>query len=78
MLIHLATNIAPDKALFASMALTPMATAVNAVEKLMRDPSLTGKVLELHGENFSFAEQKEFADDGTRNNIEMFWKLGYA
>ncbi|RJE26345.1 short chain dehydrogenase reductase [Aspergillus sclerotialis] len=72
------TNIAPDKALFKSMHITPMATAINAVDKLLGDTSLTGRVVELHGENFSFAEQKEFADEGTKNNIEMFWKLGYA
>lgn len=73
-----ATNIAPDKALFDSMALTPMETAINAVDKLMGDSSLTGKILELHGGDFSFAEQQAFANDGTRDNIEMFWKLGYA
>lgn len=73
-----ATNIAPDRALFDSMALTPMQTAINAVDRLMGDPSLTGRVLELHGESFSFAEQQEFVNDGTRDNIEMFWKLGYA
>ena len=73
-----ATNIAPDKALFKSMYTTPMSTAINAVEKLLGDTSLTGRVVELHGPDFSFAEQKEFADEGTKNNIEMFWKLGYA
>ena len=72
------TNIAPSKELFKSMHITPMATAMNAVDRLLGDTSLTGRVVELHGEKFNFAEQKEFADEGTKNNIEMFWKLGYA
>lgn len=72
------TNIAPDKALFRSMTTTPVDTAVRAVSRFVEDPSLTGKVAELHGEKITFAEQKEYADESTRENIEMFWKLGYA
>jgi hypothetical protein len=72
------TNIAPDKALFRAMTTTPVDTAVRAVSRFVEDPSLTGKVAELHGENITFAEQKEYADESTRENIEMFWKLGYA
>lgn len=72
------TNIAPDKALFKSMVTTPVSTAVRAVSQFVEDPSVTGKVAELHGENITFAEQKEYADESVRENIEMFWKLGYA
>lgn len=72
------TNIAPDKALFKSMIITPMATAVKAVDRFVEDPSLTGKVAELHEENITFAEQQEYVDENTGVNIEMFWKLGYA
>ncbi|RMJ27136.1 short chain dehydrogenase reductase [Aspergillus sp. HF37] len=72
------TNIAPDKALFRSMTTTPVDTAVRAVSRFVEDPSLNGKVAELHGEDITFAEQKEYADESTRENIEMFWKLGYA
>lgn len=60
------------------MIITPMATAVKAVDRFVEDPSLTGKVAELHEENITFAEQKEYVDENTGVNIEMFWKLGYA
>ncbi|KAF7155620.1 hypothetical protein CNMCM5623_008162 [Aspergillus felis] len=72
------TNIAPDSALFRSMILTPMSTATRAVEQLVGDSSLTGKVLELHGEEVTFAEPPAYVDEDTGTNIEMFWKLGYA
>ena len=60
------------------MITTPMETAVKAVAHLVGDPSLTGKVAELHGEHVTFAEQPEYVDDDTRANIDTFWKLGYA
>ncbi|GFF85663.1 3-oxoacyl-[acyl-carrier-protein] reductase FabG [Aspergillus udagawae] len=72
------TNIAPDSALFRSMILTPMSTATRAVAQLVNDSSLTGKVLELHGEEVTFAEPPAYVDEDTGTNIEMFWKLGYA
>lgn len=72
------TNIAPDSALFRSMILTPMSTATRAVAQLVGDASLTGKVLELHGEEVTFAEPPAYIDEDTGTNIEMFWKLGYA
>ncbi|PKX96034.1 putative short chain dehydrogenase/reductase, partial [Aspergillus novofumigatus IBT 16806] len=72
------TNIAPDSALFRSMILTPMSTATRAVAQLVGDASLTGKVLELHGEEVTFAEPPAYVDEDTGTNIEMFWKLGYA
>ncbi|KAF7114790.1 hypothetical protein CNMCM5793_000329 [Aspergillus hiratsukae] len=72
------TNIAPDAALFRAMILTPMSTATRAVALLVGDSSLTGKVLELHGEEVTFAEPPAYVDEDTGTNIEMFWELGYA
>lgn len=60
------------------MILTPMETAIKAVEKLVGDVSLTGKVAELHGEHVTFAEPPAYVDENTKRNIEMFWNLGYA
>ena len=60
------------------MILTPMETAIKAVEKLVGDVSLTGKVAELHGEHATFAEPPAYVDENTKRNIEMFWNLGYA
>ena len=72
------TNIAPDSALFQSMVLTPMSTATKAVAQLVEDPSLTGKIAELHGEHVTFAEPPPYVDEDTGKNIETFWRLGYA
>lgn len=72
------TNIAPDRALFRDMILTPMETAIKGVERLVGDPSVTGKMAELHGEQVTFAEAPEYVDEDTGRNIETFWKLGYA
>lgn len=72
------TNIAPSSELFKSMILTPMETAIKAVDKLVGDASLTGKVAELHGEHVTFAEAPAHVDEDTKTNIEMFWNLGYA
>lgn len=72
------TNIAPSSDLFKSMILTPMSTVMTAVANLMNDPSLSGKVAELHGENVTFAEAPEYVDEDTGRNIENFWNLGYA
>lgn len=72
------TNIAPDKDLFKHMSITPMSTAIRAARMFVDDPELTGKVAELHGEHVTFAEQKEYADASVGENIEVFWKLGYA
>ncbi|OJJ38269.1 hypothetical protein ASPWEDRAFT_57053 [Aspergillus wentii DTO 134E9] len=72
------TNIAPDVALFKSMIMTPMETVTKAVEELVSDSSLTGKVAELHGERVSYAEPQPYVDEDTETNIETFWRLGYA
>jgi hypothetical protein len=55
-----------------------MSTATRAVALLVGDSSLTGRVVELHGEEVTFAEPPAYVDEDTGTNIEMFWKLGYA
>lgn len=72
------TNIAPSTELFKSMIVTPMETAIRAVDQFVRDASLSGKVAELHGEHVTCAEAPPYVDEDTRRNIEMFWELGYA
>lgn len=72
------TNIAPSSDLFKTMILTPMSTAQRAAEQFVSDPSLTGKIAELHGEHVTFAEPPAYVDEDTRKNIENFWSLGYA
>ncbi|KAJ0424369.1 hypothetical protein BJY00DRAFT_326935 [Aspergillus carlsbadensis] len=72
------TNIAPSSDLFKTMALTPMSTAQRAAQRFVDDPSLTGKIAELHGEHVTFAEPPAYVDEDTGRNIENFWALGYA
>jgi len=60
------------------MILTPMSTAVKAVEQFVNNSSLSGKIAELHGEHVTFAEPPEYVDQDTKTNIEMFAKVGYA
>ncbi|KAL2820095.1 hypothetical protein BJX63DRAFT_381292 [Aspergillus granulosus] len=72
------TNIAPSSDLFKTMALTPMSTAQRAAQQFVDDPSLTGKIAELHGEHVTFAEPQQYVDEDTGKNIENFWALGYA
>lgn len=60
------------------MILTPMSTATTAVSQFVNDPSLTGKIAELHGENVTIAEPPAYVDEDTGKNIENFWRLGYA
>lgn len=75
---HAETNIASDGDLFKHMIITPMSTVTRAVETLLTDSSLTGKIAELYEGNVTFAEQPAYADENVKKNIEMFWNLGYA
>lgn len=72
------TNIAPNKALFDKMIITPMSTLVKGVAKFIADPSLTGEVAEIHGQNVTLRPQHEVVDEDTRKNLKTFKALGYA
>lgn len=72
------TNIAPDKALFKDMVLTPMDTLIRGVAKFVEDPSLSGEVAEIHGPNVTLRPPHEYVDDDSARNLEVFWNLGYA
>ncbi|KAL2141388.1 hypothetical protein VTI28DRAFT_2474 [Corynascus sepedonium] len=74
----LETNIAPDKALFKDMVLTPMDTLIRGVAKFVEDPSLSGEVAEIHGPNVTLRPPHEYVDDDSARNLEVFWNLGYA
>ena len=60
------------------MIMTPMSTLQTAVEKLVMDPSLTGRVAEVHGSNVTLSEPQAYVDEDSRTNLETFWRLGYA
>jgi len=74
----LATNIAPDKALFKHMIMTPMSTLTKGVQQLVSDPSLTGQIAEIHGDSVSLREPPPCIDEDSAKNLETFWSLGYA
>ncbi len=73
----LETNIAPDKALFKGMILTPMSTLCRGVDVLL-EPGRTGDVAEIHGEKVTVREVYGWVDEDSRKNIEHFTSLGYA
>lgn len=60
------------------MILTPVSTAVNAVEEFVKMSELTGVIAEISGEKFTFRPPPEYVDEDTKANIETFWRLGYA
>ncbi|KAF3765623.1 putative short chain dehydrogenase/reductase [Cryphonectria parasitica EP155] len=74
----LVTNIAPDKALFKNMIITPMSTLVKGVVQLTSDPKLTGEVAEIHGDSVTLRPPHDYVDEDSRKNLENFWNLGYA
>jgi len=74
----LETNIAPSKDLFKPMILTPMETLTRGVQQLVSNPSLTGQIAEIHGQNVTLSEPPPYVDEDTGKNIDTFWSLGYA
>jgi NAD(P)-dependent dehydrogenase (short-subunit alcohol dehydrogenase family) len=72
-----ATGLADDK-LMSSMKLTPMTTLLNSVKDFCTDTSLTGVTAEISGEKGTHVWPPEYIDEITRENMEMFVKLGYA
>ncbi|KAL2183961.1 NAD(P)-binding protein [Thermothelomyces heterothallicus CBS 203.75] len=74
----LETNIAPDKALFKNMVVTPMDTLIRGVAKFVADPSLSGEIAEVHGSNVTLRPPHEYVDEDSARNLEVFWNLGYA
>lgn len=74
----LVTNIAPDKALFKDMIITPMSTLIKGVKKFVDDPTLNGEVAEIHGEHATLRPPHEYVDEDSKKNLERFWSLGYA
>lgn len=73
----LATNLA-DTNLFSSMILTPVSTAVKAVQNFVSKPELSGIIAEISGDDFTFRPHPEYVDAMTKSNLDMFGKLGYA
>jgi hypothetical protein len=72
-----ATGLADDN-LMSSMKLTPMSTLLNTVKEFCMDTSLTGVTAEVSGEKGTHRWPPEYVDEITKENMEMFVKLGYA
>ncbi|PMD46580.1 putative short chain dehydrogenase/reductase [Hyaloscypha variabilis F] len=73
----IATGLADDN-LMSSMKLTPMSTLLNTVKEFCMDTSLTGVTAEVSGEKGTHRWPPEYVDEITKENMEMFVKLGYA
>jgi len=60
------------------MTVTPMETLVRAVDQFLADPSVSGTVAEVHGDRVTIRPPHEYVDKESGDNIETFWRLGYA
>ena len=60
------------------MILTPISTAVKAVESFVTKPELSGIIAEISGDDFTYRQPPEYVDSITKKNLDMFWQLGYA
>lgn len=60
------------------MVVTPMETLIRGVDQFLADPSLSGTVAEIHGDKVTMRPPHEYVDEESRQNIETFWRLGYA
>ncbi|EEU35527.1 uncharacterized protein NECHADRAFT_55503 [Fusarium vanettenii 77-13-4] len=72
------TNITPDKDIFKAMVVTPMSTLTRSIAQFMADPSRTGQLAELHGDQITLRHHADYADGGVEYNNRMFWTLGHA
>ena len=72
------TNIAPDRALFKDMILTPFSTLTRGVDQFLDNSSLTGAVAEIHGDSVTIRPPLEIVDRDSASNLDVFWNLGYA
>ena len=60
------------------MIITPMSTLTKGVASIIADPSLSGQIMEIHGESVTPRARPEYVDEDTRKNLETVWSLGYA
>jgi hypothetical protein len=60
------------------MTLTPMSTLTRAVSDFVADPTRTGEIAEVHGDNVTVRSHHDWVDQDSQDNLEMFWTLGYA
>ncbi|KAI1773237.1 NAD(P)-binding protein [Hypoxylon cercidicola] len=74
----LETGIAPSKALFQEMVITPHSTLLKGVAQLVENPGVTGAVAEIHGDKVTIRPPHDYVDEDTQSNLDVFWKLGFA
>ncbi|KAI0121858.1 NAD(P)-binding protein [Daldinia grandis] len=74
----LESGLAPSKALFEEMIVTPQETLIKGIAQLIGDPKINGAVAEIHGDSVTLRPPPEYVDEATHANLETFWKLGVA
>lgn len=60
------------------MTLTPMSTAVSAVQEFVTNTKLSGVAAEISGDKFTFRTPPDFVDEISKKNLDQFLALGYA
>lgn len=60
------------------MILTPFSTLTRGVAQFLNDPSLTGAVAEIHGDQVTIRAPPDLVDEDTAKNLEEFWSLRYV
>lgn len=77
------TGLAPPEilALWPKEHITPLSTAIKAIDAFIEDDATTGKVVELSQENIYFREMVEYPNESQRwmwtESLEI-WEKGYA
>ncbi|KAF3059217.1 Short-chain dehydrogenase reductase 3a [Daldinia childiae] len=74
----LESGLAPSKALFEEMIVTPQETLIKGIAQLIEEPKINGAVAEIHGNSVTLRPPHEYVDEATHSNLETFWKLGVA
>lgn len=62
--------------LFEAMHLTPMQTALDAIEAFLNNPTMVGCTAEISGEKFTLREAPAYLDERTAKNFVVFGEKG--
>ncbi|KAL2793781.1 hypothetical protein BJX66DRAFT_338513 [Aspergillus keveii] len=69
------TNIGARLRELPGIIFTPLTAVTRAVEILLSDPELNGKVAEISEDRVTFAEPPAFVDESTKNNLAILGTL---
>ncbi|KAH9993454.1 NAD(P)-binding protein [Xylariaceae sp. FL0662B] len=64
----LESNLAPSKALFSDMIITPKSTLIRGVVQFLENPGLSGALAEIHGDSVTLRPHHEYVDSDSKAN----------